>query len=185
MSGLERRNAVEAIGRFINQSPGCRQGTILAPVAAWQPLPGSWAVSALGHFESKTRPRGLARHVTNDATDSDAAGIDSSERSDACRAERLQLRSRKRALREQATPVWRAGHDPGGRPGGWASDNLPRRSRPARCRSRPAQGHGPRSQRSRRRSRHSRAGHSDGELPAGPESTAASAAGAAAFTIPF
>jgi hypothetical protein len=32
---------VEAIGRFINQSPGCRPGTILAPVAAWQPLPGS------------------------------------------------------------------------------------------------------------------------------------------------
>ena len=96
------------------------------------------------------------RYVTSDATDSDSAGIDSGERSDACRAERSQLRSRKRALREQATPVWRAGHDPGGRPGDWASDNLPRRSRPARCRSRPAQGHGPRSQRSRRRSRHSR-----------------------------
>ena len=29
------------------------------------------------------------------------------------------------------------------------------------------------------------AGHSDGERPAGPESTAASPAGAAAFTIPF
>jgi hypothetical protein len=147
---------VEAIGRFISQSPGCRQGTILAPVAAWQPLPGSGAVSALGHFGTKARPRGRARHVTSDATDSDAAGIDSSERSDACRAERSQLRSRKRALREQATPVWRAGHDPGGRPGDWASDILPRRSRPARCRSRPAQGHDPRSQRSQRRSRHSR-----------------------------
>ncbi len=56
----------------------------------------------------------------------------SGERSDACRAERSQLRSRKRALRDQATPVWRAGHDPGRRPGDWASDNLPRRSRPAR-----------------------------------------------------
>ncbi len=53
------------------------------------------------------------RYVTSDATDSDAAGIDSGERSDACRAERSQLRSRKRALRDQATPVWRAGHDPG------------------------------------------------------------------------
>ena len=67
-SGSERRSAVEAIGRFINQSPGCRQGTILAPVAAWQPLPGSGAVSALGHFGTKTRPRGRARHVTSDAT---------------------------------------------------------------------------------------------------------------------
>jgi hypothetical protein len=96
------------------------------------------------------------RYVTSDATDSDAAGIDSGERGDACPAERSQLRSRKRALRERAIPVWRAGHDPGGRPGDWAGDNLPRRSRPARCRSRPAQGHGPRSRRSRRRSRHSR-----------------------------
>jgi hypothetical protein len=51
-------------------------------------------------------------------------------------------------------PQW--GQQPGGRPGDWASDNLPLRSRPARCRSRPAQGHGPRSRRSRRRSRHSR-----------------------------
>ena len=28
-------------GGFINRSPGCRQGTILAPVAAWLRLPGS------------------------------------------------------------------------------------------------------------------------------------------------
>jgi hypothetical protein len=117
-SGSERGSAVEAIGRFINQSPGCRQGRILAPVAAWQPLPRSGAVSSLGHVGTKTRPWGRARRVTSDTTDSDAAGIDSGERSDACRGERSQLRSRKRALREQATPVWRAGgHDPGGRPG--------------------------------------------------------------------
>jgi hypothetical protein len=137
--------------RFINQTPGCRQGTILAPVAAWQPLPGSGAVSALGHFGTKTRPRGSARHVTSDATDSDAAGIDSGKRNDTCRAERSQLRSRKRAFREQATPVGRAGHDLGRRPGNLASDtgNLPQRSRQARCRSRPAQDHGPRSRRSR------------------------------------
>ena len=33
---------MEAIGIFINQSPGCRQGTILAPKpAAWLLLPGS------------------------------------------------------------------------------------------------------------------------------------------------
>ncbi len=49
---------MEAIGRFINQSPGRRQGTILAPLAAWQTLPGSGAVSALGHLRTKTRPRG-------------------------------------------------------------------------------------------------------------------------------
>jgi hypothetical protein len=173
--------------KFINQSPICRQGTILAPVAAWQPLPSSGAVSALGHFGTKTRPRGRARHVTSDATDSDAAGIDSSERCDACRAERSQLRSRKRALREQASPVRRAGHDPGGRPGDWASDSLPRRSQPARCRSRrhvqgrvTAPGHGGHGIHG--------AGHSDrgdGERPAGPDSTAALAAGAAAFTIAF
>ena len=60
-SGSERRSAVEANGRFINHSPGWRQGTILAPVAAWQLLPGSGAVSALGHFGTKTRPRGRAR----------------------------------------------------------------------------------------------------------------------------
>jgi hypothetical protein len=78
---------------------------ILAPVAAWQPLPGSGAVSALGHFGRKTRPRGRARHVTSDATDSDAAGIDSGERGDSCRAERSQLWSHKRALHEQVTPV--------------------------------------------------------------------------------
>jgi hypothetical protein len=32
---------VDAIGRFTAQSPGCRQGTILAPMAVWQLLPGS------------------------------------------------------------------------------------------------------------------------------------------------
>jgi hypothetical protein len=38
---------VEAIGEFIAQSPGCLQGTSLAPVAAWQLLPGSGAFLAL------------------------------------------------------------------------------------------------------------------------------------------
>ncbi len=36
-----RRSAVEAIGMFIAQSPGCRQGTNLAQMAAWQLLPCS------------------------------------------------------------------------------------------------------------------------------------------------
>jgi hypothetical protein len=59
-----RARSGEALWRrldeFISQSPGCRQGTILAPVAARQLLPGSGAVSALGHFwnEDATRSRG-------------------------------------------------------------------------------------------------------------------------------
>jgi hypothetical protein len=64
-------------------------------------LPGSGAVSALRHFGTKTRPRGRARRVTSDATDSDAAGIDSGERSDTCRAERSQLRSKRPQCGEQ------------------------------------------------------------------------------------
>jgi hypothetical protein len=43
---------------FIPQSPGCRQGTSLVPVTAWHLLPGSAAVSALGHFGSTTQPQG-------------------------------------------------------------------------------------------------------------------------------
>ncbi len=43
---------------FIPQSPGCHQGTSLAPVTAWHLLPCSGAFSALGHFGSTTRPRG-------------------------------------------------------------------------------------------------------------------------------
>jgi hypothetical protein len=79
----------------------------------------------MGHFGRKTRPRGRARHVTSDATDSDAAGIDSGERIDACRAERSQLRSRKRALREQvrgpsgASRTSAAGAGAFTRAGGW------------------------------------------------------------------
>jgi hypothetical protein len=70
---------VEAIGRFVYQSPGCRQGTILAPVAAWrQLLPSSGTVSA---EDAATWLRHV--FVTSDATDSDAAGIDSSGRDDA------------------------------------------------------------------------------------------------------
>ncbi len=128
---------MEAIRWFINQSPGCLQGMILAPVAAWQPLPCSGAVSDLGNFGTKTRPLGCARRVTSDTTDRDAAGagIDSGERGDTCRAEWSQFLSRKRALSEQATPVLRAGHDPGDRPCDWASDNLPLQSLPTWRRS--------------------------------------------------
>jgi hypothetical protein len=39
--GSGRKGAVEAIRDFIPQPPGCRQGTSLAPVAAWQLLPSS------------------------------------------------------------------------------------------------------------------------------------------------
>jgi hypothetical protein len=41
---------VEAIGRFTAQSPCCRQGMILAPMAAWQLLPGSGRFRLLGTF---------------------------------------------------------------------------------------------------------------------------------------
>jgi hypothetical protein len=57
--GIGRRGAVEAIGEFIAQSPGCRQGTILAPVAAWYYCPAAGLFClALGHFGSTTRPWG-------------------------------------------------------------------------------------------------------------------------------
>ncbi len=103
--------------------------------------------------------------MTSDATDSDAEGIDSGERNGACRAERSQLRSRKRALREQATPV-----------GG--EQDMTRAVCPATGRVTTCHGDD---------GRHG-AGHvqrrvtaPDGERPAGPGSAAASAAGAAAF----
>ena len=35
---------MEAIGSFIAQSPGCRQGAILVPGEAWRQMPGSGAV---------------------------------------------------------------------------------------------------------------------------------------------
>jgi hypothetical protein len=90
--------AVEAIGRFINQSPGCRQGTILAPVAAWNcPAAGPFRPWDILETSGSREARDQRR---------DRQGIDWGELSDACRAERSQLRSRKRALREQATPVW-------------------------------------------------------------------------------
>ncbi len=49
-------------GEFIAQSPGCRQGTILAPVAAWQLLLGSGAFLALGHFGSTKRHQVAENH---------------------------------------------------------------------------------------------------------------------------
>ena len=108
-------------------------------------------------------------------------------------------RTSERAFRKRATPAERAeasvscasdsggasGSGPGRRPGGSARDDLPRRSRQARSRSRPAgvtaPGHGGHG------ATHGfhGAGHSehgDGEQPAGPVCAAASAAGAAAFT---
>ncbi len=84
-SGSERRSAVEAIGRFSNQSPGCRQSTILAPVtvAALQPLPGSGAVSfGLGTFWMEDATSG-SREASCPAT-RPTTGIDSGERGDKC-----------------------------------------------------------------------------------------------------
>ena len=250
---------------FITQSPGCRQGTILAPVAAWQQLPGSGAVWALGRFGSTTRPHGrggesrLRRderacdHVTLEREPTTSTGCEracsarggfgpsrpgprlrSYKRAGATSALAITLRSNEsrplalaaseraqrevgsgragqarafgrtseRAFRKRATPAERAeasvscasdsggasGSGPGRRPGGSARDDLPRRSRQARSRSRPAgvtaPGHGGHG------ATHGfhGAGHSehgDGEQPAGPVCAAASAAGAAAFTIPY
>ena len=59
-SGSERKSAVEAIGRFINQSPGCRQGTILAPVAAWHPCPAAGPFRPWDILERR-RDLGVAR----------------------------------------------------------------------------------------------------------------------------
>jgi hypothetical protein len=62
-SGSERRIAVEAnqaIGRFINQSPGCRQGKILALVAAWQPRPAEGTFRPWDILERR-RDLGVAR----------------------------------------------------------------------------------------------------------------------------
>jgi hypothetical protein len=57
----------------------------------------------------RRRDLGVARgFVTSDATASESADIDSVERGDSCRTERSRFRSRKRALREQATSEWRA-----------------------------------------------------------------------------
>ena len=177
--------AVEAIGRFTNQSPGCRQGTILAPVAAWQPLPGSGAVSALGHFGTKTRPRGRARHVTSDATDSDAAvstrasvatRVAQSGRNFGRASERYVSKRPQCGKQDMTRAVGPATgrvttcHGDHGRHG---AGHVQRRVT-APGHSGHGAGHGIHG-----------AGHSDGERPAGPESAAASAAGAAAFTIPF
>jgi hypothetical protein len=183
---------VEAIGRFINQleSPGCRQGTILARRGN---LCCSRAISALRHFGTKTRPRGRARHVTSDATDSDhdsamqrvstrtsvatrvaQSGRNFNRASERCVGKRLQCgeQDMTRAV-GPATGRLTTCHGDHSRHG---AGHVQRRI------TAPGQaglgaGHGIHG-----------AGHSDhgdGERPAGPESTAASVAGAAAFTIPF
>ena len=57
-SARGRKGAVEAIIDFIPQPPGCRQGTSMAPVAAWQLLPSSkkCGSSGLRTFGSTTHP---------------------------------------------------------------------------------------------------------------------------------
>ncbi len=59
--------------------PGCRQGTILAPVTARPFCPAA----ALGHFGSKTRPQGRAE--ISDATEAKSGSL-SSGRGDTCSA---------------------------------------------------------------------------------------------------
>ena len=110
---------------FIIQSPGCRQGTILAPHAAWRRLPGSGAVLALGHFGTTTRPEGRGGRSPSRrslrASDSDVhnreppAGAGSqrasSARGGSWRTEKAAppvARASERANRVRATSGWRA-----------------------------------------------------------------------------
>ena len=65
--GLGQGRAVEAIGDFINQSPGCRQGAILAPDAAWLRVTNSGGSRPLNILDRtatggspRSRPRGRA-----------------------------------------------------------------------------------------------------------------------------
>ena len=80
---------------FIARSPGCRQGTILAPDAAWQLLPSSkkkGALRALGHFGSTTRPHGRGE-VSSAAKRSSGEGLERTRRAVPHRA--IALRSRR------------------------------------------------------------------------------------------
>jgi hypothetical protein len=71
-SGSGGRSAVEAIEVFIARSPGCSQGTILAPVAAWRQLPGSKkGPNRPRGFGSATRSQGCVE-VTSAATQTKA-----------------------------------------------------------------------------------------------------------------
>ena len=80
---------------FIARSPGCRQGTILAPDAAWQLLPSSkkgGPTRALGHFGSTTRPHGRGE-VSSAAKRSSGEGLERTRRAVPHRA--IALRSRR------------------------------------------------------------------------------------------
>ncbi len=55
---------------FIARSPGCRQGTILAPVAAWRILPGSKKGRiGLGILDRRRDLRVASGHVCSDANE--------------------------------------------------------------------------------------------------------------------
>ena len=75
-----REGAAEAIGGFTNQSPGCPQGMILAPVAAWLRLPGSCSSRQLNILNRsatlgspRSRPRGRAYVLPSARECADAA----------------------------------------------------------------------------------------------------------------
>ncbi len=115
-SGSGGRSAVEATEVFIARSPGCRQGTILAPVAAWRLLPGSKKGRiGLGIFGSTTQSQGLIE-VTSAATQTKAwheERLRQSRRVVADQANALQ--SRRRACASETDVA--SGRDPGHRPG--------------------------------------------------------------------
>ena len=79
---------MEAIVVFINQSPGCRQGMILAPKqAAWLLLPGS------GAFGLETFWLMISTSESNDDNATTEVGLVASEQNEA----------RRRAQREYGT----------------------------------------------------------------------------------
>ena len=58
---------MKGIGGFNNQSAGCHQGRILAPVATWLRIPGSggfWQLDYLDLAANRRRPRGRCRDET-------------------------------------------------------------------------------------------------------------------------
>ncbi len=81
------------MGRFIAHSPGCRQSTILEPIAAWQLLPGSGQFVPWDILLKDTTSGSRRGHVSSDATEGRAAESGSSgddyscgiERSHSCR----------------------------------------------------------------------------------------------------
>jgi hypothetical protein len=151
--------------------PGGRSGTAAAACAA-----------VSGQVDSRL----------SDAAEGRGAEGGSSSRGGWCRAERARLRTRERAFRERATAAWRAvearAAGPATQRGTTCHCGHGRHGAGHGRRRVTAPGHGGHGDGHGNTSGDHGAGHSDhgdGERPAGPVPAAASAAGAAASTIPF